>query len=272
MILENFLTEIKKTTADMWHKGWVEANGGNISVRIDRAVLEEINPCAGKWEELPKKCPNLAGEVFYTPGSGSYIRNVEISPSSNGGLIEISPEGGAYRTLWGFQNGLMPTSELPSHLLTHNEVASGQPGGTRVLIHCHTPNLIALSCAVKLDSNILSKLLWVIQTECLVVFPKGVSFLPWHVPGTNEIGEESAKLLRHRPVLLWEYHGLLAVGNNLDEAFGRIHVAEKTVDIFFKARLCSPKLNYLSDEQLEMLCSRFDCQIDHDIMKTKLPF
>ncbi|OXU14013.1 rhamnulose-1-phosphate aldolase [Sedimentisphaera salicampi] len=272
MILENFLTEIKKTTADLWHKGWTEANGGNITVRVDKAVLEEIDPAAGQWVELPKKCHKIAGEIFYATGTGKHLRNVELSPSANGGFIEISPDGGAYRTLWGFQGGSKPTSELPSHLFTHNEVTTDQPGSPRVLIHCHTPNLIALSYAIKLDSNILSKLLWVMQTECLVVFPEGVSFLPWHVPGTNEIGEESAKLLKKRPVLLWEYHGLLVIGSSLDEAFGRIHVAEKTVDIFFKARLCSAKLNYLSDEQLEKLRSQFDCRIDPEIMKTKLPF
>lgn len=271
MTLDETLQSIKKTTTDMWHKGWTEANGGNITVRLDHGILKDIAATAGPWLELPSPCPKLAGELFFVTGAGQHLRNIEISPEENGGLIELSDDGKAYRMVWGFKNDVKPTSELPAHLFTHEEIKTKAPDSPKVLIHCHAPNLIALSYVIDLDSNILSKLLWVMQTECLIFFPKGVGFLPWMAPGTEEIGYQSAQLLKQRPVLLWQYHGIFGTGSTLDEAFGRIHVAEKTAEIFLKVKSCTPSFNYISNQQLEILSRRFNCDIDREILDTTLP-
>lgn len=154
--------------------------------------------------------------------------------------------------VWGFKNDVRPTSELPAHLFNHDAVETNTADSPKVLIHCHAPNLISLSYAMELNSNILSKLLWVMQAECLLIFPQGVGFLPWMAPGTEKIGSQSAILLKQRSVLLWQYHGIFAMGNTLDEAFGRIHVAEKTAEIFLKVKACTPSFSYISNQQLEI--------------------
>lgn len=154
--------------------------------------------------------------------------------------------------VWGFKNDVRPTSELPAHLFNHDAVETNTADSPKVLLHCHAPNLISLSYAMELNSNILSKLLWVMQAECLLIFPQGVGFLPWMAPGTEKIGSQSAILLKQRSVLLWQYHGIFAMGNTLDEAFGRIHVAEKTAEIFLKVKACTPSFNYISNQQLEI--------------------
>jgi len=272
MTLDETLQDIKKATTDMWHKGWTEANGGNITVRLDHGISKDIEVVtAGQWLKLPSPCPKLAGELLFATGAGQHLRNIEISPEGNGGIIELSDDGRAYRMIWGFKNDIKPTSELPTHLFTHEEIKTTAVGSPKVLIHCHAPNLIALSYLMELDSNILSKLLWLMQTECLVIFPKGVGFLPWMAPGTEEIGYQSAKLLKKRPLLLWQYHGILATGSTLDEAFGRIHVAEKTAEIFLKVKACAPSFKHISNQQLEILSRRFNSDIDRDILNTILP-
>ena len=50
MSCEHLITTLARITRDMWDKGWVEANGGNISVRLDdeekASLTENTN---GDW-------------------------------------------------------------------------------------------------------------------------------------------------------------------------------------------------------------------------------
>jgi len=48
MKLETLIKHVAKTTHDMWDRGWTEANGGNVSLRLsnfhcrwDRSLLTE---------------------------------------------------------------------------------------------------------------------------------------------------------------------------------------------------------------------------------------
>ncbi|MCG8522127.1 MAG: hypothetical protein MI744_07995, partial [Pseudomonadales bacterium] len=59
-------------------------------------------------------------------------------------------------------------------------------------------------------------------------------------------------------------------GSNLDQTIGRIHVAEKSAGIYLAARGNSTVTHYLSNEQLDVLCERFNCDIDPAIMRTDL--
>lgn len=63
----------------------------------------------------------------------------------------------------------------------------------RIVMHCHASHLLAMSFTHELDERSFSRTLWQMCTECLVVFPEGISIIPWMVPGTNEIGEATAE-------------------------------------------------------------------------------
>ena len=45
-------------------------------------------------------------------------------------------------------------------------------------------------------------------TECIVVFPDGVSVLPWMLCGTNEIGEATRDKMASARLVVWAQHGL----------------------------------------------------------------
>ena len=84
--IPSFLTEIIKTSRDIWTKGWAEANAGNISLRLvrDAVDMETLKTKPREWTPLETRVPDLASEYFLVTGSGRYLRNIELYPENNG--------------------------------------------------------------------------------------------------------------------------------------------------------------------------------------------
>ena len=85
-----FLVDIIKTSRDIWTKGWAEANAGNISVRLLRETvdIQSLPKSPREWVPVDIEVPDLAGEYFLVTGSGRYLRNIELYPEKNVGIIE----------------------------------------------------------------------------------------------------------------------------------------------------------------------------------------
>ena len=90
-----FLHEIIKTSRDIWTKGWAEANAGNISVRLVKETVDfqELPKRPREWVAMDAAVPDVAGEFFLVTGSGRYLRNIELYPEKNVGIIEIDETG-----------------------------------------------------------------------------------------------------------------------------------------------------------------------------------
>nr|ANJ64218.1 rhamnulose-1-phosphate aldolase [Streptococcus suis] len=73
----------------------------------------------------------------------------------------------------------------------------------RVVFHCHPTNLIALSFTQDLDDCHLSRLLWKMQAESLVVFSEGIGAIPYMTPGTTEIGKATAEKMLDFSAVIW---------------------------------------------------------------------
>jgi len=257
-----FVRAMVKATTDMWLKGWDERNGGNVSLRVD---AEDIKPYRQHFTQvreldLGESVAALAGQLFLVTGSGKYFRNTELDPEDHLGLIEISPNGRSARTLWGFGGSGVPTSELSAHLNSHSTRQVVTQGASRVIMHCHATNLIALSYVLDLSSAAFTRALWEMSTECMVVFPEGVGVLPWIVPGTPTIGAATAAAMQKHPLVLWPYHGIFGSGTTLDETFGLIDTAEKAAEILVKVLSMGGKKQSITTQQLKDLAARFDVQ------------
>jgi rhamnulose-1-phosphate aldolase len=259
-----FLAEIVKTSSDMWFKGWAEANAGNISVRLAHEMVDNEPSFShgGAWTELPEQLPEVAGDTYVVTGTGRFLRNIEISAENNLGVIEINDRGSAYRALWGFKPMGKPTSELLPHLKVHAIRKSVSENMDRAVIHTHSPNLIALTGALDLNTVSLTRLLWEIHAECIVAFPEGIEFLPWELPGSTELANATAHAARSRRVVVWQLHGVLAVGRSLDAAFGLIDTVEKAASIYLKAMQAGGLRHKLSTAQLEALAKKFNVRPD----------
>jgi rhamnulose-1-phosphate aldolase len=261
-----FLQEIAKTSLDMWEKGWAEANGGNISLRLQPDRRVEQPAVKSDWIPLVDKLPDLAREQFLVTGTGRFLRNITLFPWKNVGVIELDESGGGYRVICGFEPTGAPTSELAAHLKTHAAIKVAFKDRKRAVIHTHAPNLIALTYALDLDSARLSKLLWESHVECIIGFPKGVEFIPWIMAGSAALGEATAQALRTRSLAVWQFHGIVGTGRNLDEAFGLIDMAEKAAGIFLAAKAAGGVINKPSLQQLKAIAANFKVEPEESFL------
>ena len=175
-------------------------------------------------------------------------------------MIRIGKDGCSVELLWGLKDGSRPTSELPSHLMSHIARRKINPNN-KVVMHCHPGNVISMTMIEDLDDKSFTKIIWKSNTECIVVFPEGIGVLPWVLCGTTQIGELTAEKMKDYRTVVWANHGIFAVGDTLDEAFGIIETIEKTAEIYLRAKPFGIK-NTITDKQLLELAKYFkidDC-------------
>ena len=254
-----FIKAMTKATSDMWLKGWDERNGGNVSLRLMPEDLDSCRHCLteNRVVEIGETIAGLASQYFLVTGSGKYLRNVQLDPEENLGIIQIAENGRQAQVLWGLRGNGIPTSELSAHLRSHRSRQQVSQHQSRVIMHCHATNLIALSYVMDLSSPAFTRALWEMSTECLVVFPEGIGVLPWMVPGTPAIGEATAALMQEHALVLWSFHGIFAAGATLDEAFGLIDTAEKAAEVLVKVLSMGGKKQSITTQQLKDLAARF---------------
>lgn len=255
-----FLKEMTQTTYDMWELGWDELNGGNISLLLTE---EEVTPYLEINEvlrviDLDFPVRELAGNYFLVTGSGKYFRKMIENPEECLALVRVSADGESIEILWGLSDGGNPTSELPSHFMSHIERLKQDPKH-RVIMHTHTTSLIAMTFTHVLDEVSFTKTIWQMCTECIVVFPEGIGILPWMVPGTSEIGEQTAKKMDEFRLVIWPHHGIFGAGQSIAEAFGLIETVEKAAQIYMKISAHKGGIKQvITDQQLIDLAEAFN--------------
>ena len=88
----------------------------------------------------------------------------------------------------------------------------------KVVLHTHPTNLIALSHSPRwLNSAYITHTLWSMIPESRVIVPRGIGIVPYELPGSMKLAYATIKQLEKHDVVLWEKHGLLAVGEDIIE-------------------------------------------------------
>ena len=261
-----FVTEMRKTCANMYRLGWDERNGGNISYLLkEEEILPYLNP-----SEIIRTIPlgfdalSLAGKHFIVTGTGKYFKNVDDHPADCLGIVRISIDGQNAELLWGFEDGGRYTSEFPAHLMSHMARSTVDPDN-RVIMHSHPTHTLEMNFIHKLDEKEFTHTLWQMCTECIVVFPEGVGILPWMLCGTNSIGYATAEKMKDYRLVIWAMHGIYGAGKTLDEAFGLIETVEKAAQIFILTQ-GRDRINTITDEQLKELAEYFKVDYRKDFL------
>lgn len=298
-----FVADFVRMCAEGWRMGWHERNGGNASYRLkaeERVRLaallaagtasdggesvvagaaESADPVSADtgsallsdccepapWTPLGLAAPGLAGEQLLVTATGSYFANIARCPEQTLGVVELSDAGDAYRTIWGFEDGGRPTSELAAHVLIHEAKKAASGGASRVLYHCHPVPVVALSHALPADARAFTRLLWKTMTECVMVFPEGLGMVGCEVPGSMELARKTAAEARAHNAVVWAKHGLLATGSTCDEAFGLMHVVVKAAEIYREACVMAggpDKVRPLSDAELAALAAGLGVELN----------
>ncbi len=248
--LAEFATACRRLT----ERGWSEATGGNLSLRLDAGRFPEPGETSGPPVALPLAVPRLAGRYLLITGSGTRARDVAADPAAGVGLYRVTSDGRGYVWLAGNDR---PTSELPSHLAIHDTLERARPTHTAV-VHTHPTRLIALTHLQELrDSRSLSDTLLSMQSEARLHLPEGIGYQEFHPPGSLEMGLDSAVHLERRPVLLWHMHGALATGAGTAGALDLLEVVDKAADIYWTLRSAGIRPDGLDEEDLRASLSRY---------------
>jgi rhamnulose-1-phosphate aldolase len=256
--LENRILEVAEIAQYLWEKGWAEHNAGNISVNVHDLVAEIINETSGDFPtyRLENLYPGLAGKYFFVTGTGKRMRDLAHSPLENALLIRITRDGGSYSIISKniFNNNpLLPTSELPTHLGIHQLIAQ-RGSKEKVIIHTHATELIALTQnPVFKSSEAITDLLWGMHPETMIFVPKGIGFVPYCLPGSVDIATGTINGLQSHDVVVWEKHGVFAIGDNILDTFDNIDILCKSASIYFMCRGAGFVPEGLTDEQLSKL-------------------
>ena len=265
-----FMRGFVRLCSDGWQQGWHERNGGNLTYRMTDA---EINSCysyfydaPSSWVNMGVQADNLRDAFFVTTGAGRYLRNVELDPDRNVGIVQINRTGDAWRIVWGLKDGGMPTSEFPSHFMAHSVRTAATGGACRVMYHAHPDNVIALTKVMPPDKRTITRALWKATTEGIMVFPMGVGVADLMVPGSTELARATSELMRIYDAVIWAQHGLFCSGADFDATFGLMHAIEKAAKIHVQALMINggpdKPMNTIPDDLLRAIARNLNLTIN----------
>lgn len=248
------LKEISRISGWLAQWQWSEAAGGNLSIRLDDIPSELKDLTGGTPQSLPLATPKLAESYLLVSGSGTRARDIAEDPAAGTGLYRVLPGGQSYVCLAGNNR---PTSELPSHLAIHHTLLDTRPAH-RAVIHTHPPNIIALTHLPEFqDGRQLSDTLFRMQSEARLILPEGAALLPYHLPGSLELGLASAEAVRHHFVALWRLHGALATGETLSQAVDYLEIVDKAARIYWTVTSSGRQPTGMTDEDIHSALKKF---------------
>jgi rhamnulose-1-phosphate aldolase len=263
-ILDN-RPELAKQVADvaevagyLWQKGWAERNGGNITINITDVVDDEIRelPAISGRIAIGRTLPHLKGSYFFCKGTNKRMRDLARWPMENGSLIRITDDCGAYEII--ADNPVKPTSELASHLSMHNYLI-GKGSNYKAALHTHPIDLVAMTHhRAFLEKDVLTNLLWSMIPETRAFCPRGLGIIPYKTPGSFELADATIKELDGYDVVMWEKHGVCAVGENIMETFDRVDTLSKSAQIYLTAKSMGFEPEGMSQTQMKELQETFN--------------
>ena len=265
-----FMRGFIRLCSDGWLQGWHERNGGNLTYRMTAAEVESARnffyDFPSSWVNMGVQADNLRGAYFVTTGAGRYMRNVQLDPAYNVGIVQINDAGDSWRIVWGLRDGGRPTSEFASHFMNHSVRVAATNGACRVMYHAHPDNVIALTKVMPLDAREITRTLWKAITECIIVFPAGVGVVDCMVPGSLDLARASSELMKTYEAVIWAQHGLFCSGPDFDATFGLMHTIEKAAKVHCLALIMNNGsgefLNTITDENLRAIARTYNVPIN----------
>jgi len=256
--LEKKVLQVAEIAQYLWQNGWAERNAGNISVNVNDLIAENEFGDLSEYPvfQLNKTYIELAGKYFFVTGTGKRMRDLARAPMKNAIIIRMADDGNSYTMISRFKSDtyqFRPTSELPTHLGIHQLVAQ-RGSKEKVIIHTHANELVALTHNQEFKSaEAINNLLWGMHPETMVFVPKGIGFVPYILPGSEDIAVETIRNLEHHDIVLWEKHGVFAIGESVFDTFDNIDIICKSAKIYFMCRGAGFVPEGLNTDQLNEL-------------------
>lgn len=251
-LVNSILADVQKAADLLFQKGWSEKNAGNISVKLPDSLLGDV---LHNYAETPLEVelPMLKNACFYMTGTGKRMQDLAGSALDNGLFVQVNSSGSGYFAVKQTENIVKPTSELASHLGIHNMIAERNLPET-VVMHTHATEMIVLTQHSQMKSTkALNKILWGMHPEAMMFIPKGVGFVSYALPGSQAIADKTIEQFKQHDIIVWEKHGIFAIGKNVIETFDNIDIACKSAKIWLQCKMAGFEPEGLSEEQLAEL-------------------
>ena len=252
------VAEVAEVAGYLWQKGWAERNGGNITINITDVVTDEIRGMKAISDKMQigTTLPHLKGCYFFCKGTNKRMRDLARWPMENGSVIRICDDCASYEII--ADQVVRPTSELPAHLSMHNYLI-GSGSNYKAAMHTHPIDLVAMTHnPAFLEKDVLTKLLWSMIPETRAFCPRGLGIIPYKLPSSIELAEATVKELADYDVVMWEKHGVCAVGENVMEAFDMVDTLSKSAQIYLTAKSMGFEPTGMADELMEELKVAFN--------------
>jgi rhamnulose-1-phosphate aldolase len=252
-LLAREIADVAEVAGYLWQKGWAERNGGNITVNITAVTDEAIRSLKPISDPIPigRPLPFLKGTYFFCKGTNKRMRDLARRPMENGSIIRISDDCTQYEII--ADHPVKPTSELVSHLSMHNYLI-GKGSDYKAVLHTHPIDLVAMTHnPAFLKKDVLTDLLWSMIPETRAFCPRGLGIIPYQMPGSFALADATLKELEEYDVVMWEKHGVCAVGENIMEAFDMVDTLSKSAQIYLTAKAMGFEPDGTTAEQMNEL-------------------
>jgi rhamnulose-1-phosphate aldolase len=256
--LERQIAEVAEVAGYLWQKGWAERNGGNITVNVTDEIDDEIRnlPPISNIVPIGRMLPHLKGCCFYCKGTNLRMRDLARRPMENGSVIRMLDDCSSYVII--ADNPVKPTSELASHLSMHNYL-KGKGSNYKAVLHTHPIDLVAMTHnPAFLKKDVLSHLLWSMIPETRAFCPRGLGIVPYALPGSFELADATIRQLDEYDVVMWEKHGVCAVGPTIMEAFDMIDTLSKSAQIYLTGKSMGFEPEGMTVMQMEEMKTAFN--------------
>jgi len=227
--LDQLLHQLGQVGRRLSDTGAAEAAAGNLSLCFREPMDLSSRFPNVRTIELPVPAPDLAGATLIVSGSGRRLRDILDAPAANLACIVVEPGGETGRMFRSpdcqFQR---VTSEFNSHLAVHHDQMRSRDVNLHAIIHAQPLHLTYLShLAQYQEQGYLNRHLLRWQPETLFNFPEGIGVLPFMLPGSPGLTEESVLALREHRMVIWAQHGVMVrADEDLFHALDLIEYAE----------------------------------------------
>lgn len=195
------------------------------------------------------KYARLVSEAGFTKGTWGNIslrqdEYIYITPSGYPYDI-LKPEDITVVNLEGekLYGTLKPSSELPLHIEVYK-----RRNDVNAIIHTHPIYSTVIS--------LIAKELPPIVEDAVMILGTRLKVSDYALPGTWDLAKNTVKALGENNCVFLKNHGLVCVGENLQEAFIATQVAEKTAQIYVEALKIGEPVK-IPDEHANLLREKY---------------
>ncbi len=238
-----------------------EGAAGNLSicVRQPLQVMEFFTEIT--MIDLPVPAPGLAGANVLVTGSGRRLRELADAPTANLACIVVL-DGGTQGMMFTTPEADFKrvTSEFNTHLAVHHDQMCSRPLQIHTVLHAQPKYTTFLShIPFYQDEKVLNTHLLRWQPEMIMNLPDGIGILPFLLPGSQQLMNETMLAMREHQVVVWCQHGVIVrADDSLDHALDLVEYIETAAHYEGLNLYTGEKSTGIPPEQLRAIAEKWN--------------